>query len=405
VIEPTERAPSWALRFRAYGQRRFKTLGRPEDGWDRERAEAELRHVLADVERGIWTAQTNAQPQEPTEVPSFHEFASDWLAARRPELRPRTVADYEWALSHHLLPFFAPMRLDEIGIADVDRYKAAQAARGRLAAAQVNKTLKRLAQVLEVAVDYGYLPRNPAASKGGRRRLKEPKPRRSWVEPEQLLALLEAAPSGHRPVLATLAGGGLRVGEACALEWRDVNLATGTLIVRDAKTDAGTDRQVDLPLGLADELRTWKAQSPRVGRDDPVFVSGARNGTVARQTPSNIGRRLKTAIRRANEALERAGIEPVSERVTPHSLRRTYASLRASAGDDPAYIAEQLGHEDPTFTIRVYAKATKRRQRLSGTYLEAFDAALQWAGMGREADQGDRRGGLESLGASQETAV
>jgi integrase len=260
VIEPTERAPSWALRFRAYGQRRFKTLGRPEDGWDRERAEAELRHVLADVERGIWTAQTNAQPQEPTEVPSFHEFASDWLAARRPELRPRTVADYEWALSLHLLPFFAPMRLDEIGIADVDRYKAAQAARGRLAAAQVNKTLKRLAQVLEVAVDYGYLPRNPAASKGGRRRLKEPKPRRSWVEPEQLLALLEAAPSGHRPVLATLAGGGLRVGEACALEWRDVNLATGTLIVRDAKTDAGTDRQVDLPLGLADELRTWKAQ-------------------------------------------------------------------------------------------------------------------------------------------------
>lgn len=45
-------------------------------------------------------------------------------------------------------------------------------------------------------------------------------------------------------------------------------------------------------------------------------------------------------------------IEPISERVTPHSLRRNYASIRAAAGDHPVYIAEQLGHEDPGFTFR-----------------------------------------------------
>jgi hypothetical protein len=49
VVKPTDRAPSWGLRFRAYGTRRFVTLGRPEDGWSREKAQAELRHVLADV--------------------------------------------------------------------------------------------------------------------------------------------------------------------------------------------------------------------------------------------------------------------------------------------------------------------------------------------------------------------
>src|SRR5205823_1592091 len=101
------------------------------------------------------------------------------------------------------------------------------------------------------------------------------------------------------------------------------------------------------------------------GPDDPVFLARGRNGRRGRQTPENVARRLKTAIRRANVALTEAGIEPISERVTPHSLRRTYASLRAAAGDDPVYIAEQLGHEDPTFTIRVYAKAAKRHQRLS----------------------------------------
>ena len=69
----------------------------------------------------------------------------------------------------------------------------------------------------------------------------------------------------------------------------------------------------------------------------------------------------------------------MSERVTPHSLRRTYASLRAAARDHPVYIAEQLGHEDPGFTFRVYQRAVKRRDRLAGAHLEAFDRALDWA--------------------------
>lgn len=46
VIEPTG-GRAWALRFRAYGKRRYLTLGSANDGWTRQRVEAELRHVLA----------------------------------------------------------------------------------------------------------------------------------------------------------------------------------------------------------------------------------------------------------------------------------------------------------------------------------------------------------------------
>ena len=45
-----------------------------------------------------------------------------------------------------------------------------------------------------------------------------PKVQRSWVEPVQLLALIKAADEFHRPILATLAGAGLPVGEAVALD-------------------------------------------------------------------------------------------------------------------------------------------------------------------------------------------
>jgi integrase len=376
IIEP-KGGRGWAIRFRAYGKRRSVTLGTSEEGWTREKVEERLRHVLADVERGIWQPYEAASEPVDGEAPTFHEFASEWLAARKPELRPRTVKDYEWALSYHLLPFFKSHRLPQITAVEVDRYKVMKTRQGKLGPSQINKSLKRLSQILDLAVDYGHIPSNPAVSRGGRRRVKESTPMRAWVEPEQLLALLDAAPRGHRPILATLAGAGLRVGELCALDWRDLDLGTGTLVVRESKTTAGR-REVDLPSGLRDELWTLAATSERIEPDDPVFVG--RLGT--RQKPDNVGRRLKSAIVKANVELDRLGIAPISERVSPHSLRRTYASLRFACSDDPVYVAEQGGWADPIFPMRVYARAVRRRDRLSGTHLIAFDAALNWAAMG-----------------------
>jgi len=115
---------------------------------------------------------------------------------------------------------------------------------------------------------------------------------------------------------------------------------------------AGTGREVDLPGGLIEALSEWKARTPRSKSNHPVFVS--RSGR--RQMVTNVDHGLKTAIRHANEQLVKDGIEPISERVTPHALRRTYASLRAALRDDPVYIAEQLGPR----TRRSPSACTKR---------------------------------------------
>jgi Phage integrase, N-terminal SAM-like domain len=121
-----------ALRFRAYGDRQYVRLGLAADGWSRERAERELRHVLADVERGIWVPAVEAPPIAPAD-PGFHAFASEWLAARRGELRDTTIADYSWQLSNHLLPFFHRHRLSQITVAEVDRYREHKVREGALA--------------------------------------------------------------------------------------------------------------------------------------------------------------------------------------------------------------------------------------------------------------------------------
>lgn len=46
------------------------------------------------------------------------------------------------------------------------------------------------------------------------------------------------------------------------------------------------------------------------------------------------------------------------------------------------YVAAQLGHTEPGFSMKVYASAVRRRERLIGAALREFDAALDWAAMG-----------------------
>ncbi len=74
-VIPPKHGRAWAIRFRAYGKRRYLTLGTTAEGWSRPRAEAELRHILADVERGLWKPHERVVVDAPAEIPTFHEFA------------------------------------------------------------------------------------------------------------------------------------------------------------------------------------------------------------------------------------------------------------------------------------------------------------------------------------------
>ena len=120
------------------------------EGTSRRAAEAELANTLADVRRGTWKPHEPEQVEAPREEPTFHKFASEWWAAKRLELRPNTIAAYEWEITHHLLPFFAKHRLSQVTVEDIDRYKAAKVrereAGRRLSNETINKTITRLAQ-------------------------------------------------------------------------------------------------------------------------------------------------------------------------------------------------------------------------------------------------------------------
>jgi integrase len=208
-----------------------------------------------------------------------------------------------------------------------------------LSNASINKTLDVLSAVLEQAVEYRHLSRNPA--KGKRRRLPVNRPSRSWLDrADHIAALLDAAGEldqralarhGQRRVLlATLAFAGLRIGELLALKWRDVELARGTITVRDSKTAAGV-RQVYILPALRDELVAYRARLGTVAPRPLVFGTS----TGGRQSETNVRRRvLGRAVEIANARLEEDG-EPLPKLTPTRCVVRSRRSSSRSVRTPP----------------------------------------------------------------------
>jgi integrase len=417
----TAKGITWALRFQAYGKRHYLTLGSQRDGWSRERAEEELRSVLADVGREIWIPPTRAvrpiaMEAGRSEETDFHRFASDWLASRKGEIGERSLAYYRWALQYHLLPYFADWGLREIDVDAVDgyrRFKVLQSEKRRaapgpirpkpgrhgsspraLSAATINKTIEVLQGVLSLALEYGHIERNPAV--GRRRRLKLPPTAPVYLDTiEQIEALFEGArrlDAGRTsklhdrlPLVGVLLLAGLRVGEVCGLRWRDLDLANARLRVARSKTQAGLRQVTLLPL-LRDQLDAHRVVVGETDPDDHIFPNGSGR---ARDKDNLRNRVLDPVLVETDKILISRGHPPLPGRITPHKLRHTFASILMACGEDPTSVMAQLGHTDPRFTLRVYAHRLSRgagqRRRLKALVYGSGggqEQTIGWRGLG-----------------------
>ena len=105
--------------------------------------------------------------------------------------------------------------------------------------------------------------------------------------------------------------------------------------------------------------------------------------TGGRLNASNVRNRLlRETVKRVNEKREKNGRMLLPDKVTPHTLRRTFASLALAAGRDPRWVMGQLGHTDARLTLNVYAQVMQRQR---------VDEALIWQLM-RFPDERETKG-------------
>ena len=122
----------------------------------------------------------------------------------------------------------------------------------------------------------------------------------------------------HRAMVMLACGAGLRVSEVCRLETRDIDAKRMLLHIRDGK--GGRDRYVMLSTVLLRTLRAYAKES-RI-RGSHLFPSPAESRDVL--TRVALHKVVKSAARRAG----------IAKRVTPHTLRHSFATHSLEAGMD-----------------------------------------------------------------------
>jgi integrase len=210
-----------------------------------------------------------------------------------------------------------------------------------------------LSAMLAQAVDDGHIQSNPCRGIRLPRRTDHETPEHRYLDHDEFSRLLACVPEHYRPLILTLAGTGIRWGEAEALTVGDVDLDGATPEVRITKAakwcESGRPREVGptntrrsrrtvvLPVQVADALRT--------------LLDGRSSSDRLFLTPRGDHLRHSQIYYQWKRACDRAGLVP---RPRIHDLRHSHVAWLVAANIPLPVIQARLGHESISTTIDTY---------------------------------------------------
>jgi integrase len=304
----------------------------------------------------------DAEAQAERLGPTLHNYALIWVSRHnglgRDSVRDHTRVEYERLLATFALRYFSSeVRLDEIdrkALRGFVTWLTAQTGRrGRLCDRSVRNAVTPLRVCLEHAASKGLL--SPDVVKGGLMMLPSRRGGAPWHYEEgrfltrtELAQLMAEIPQSWQPFFSLLASTGLRVSEAIALRWRDVDLAPEGSRLRVRRSivrgvlGAPKSRYGARSIPVGEDLsRQLLELRSRAGRDED-FIFHSRTGRPL--SPDSVRSRVLIP------AIERAGIR----RVGFHAFRHTCASLLIERGVSPLRLQRWMGHHSAAYTLDVY---------------------------------------------------
>jgi integrase len=256
---------------------------------------------------------------------TFEAWGARYLASRI-DLAENTKKMYGSHL-HKLGVTFGDRDPQAITAADVAEWVAAQAKERKPG------TVAQYLDVFKVLMDYIGIEPNPARDA----RVKLPKRVSEEANPpsdEHFLAILEALHERWRLFFITIEQGALRIGEAAALRWSDVDVAGLRLRLPRSATKTRTSRWIYLPQWLMDALEDTCPLEDRVP-DRRVFQG--------------------LHVSAARQAMTRACRNATIPHYSPHDLRHRRLTIWHQAGVPARELAERAGHSRASMTLDVYS--------------------------------------------------
>lgn len=372
------------------------------EGWSERVVQRELSKVSAEFERQVKEGnvlshaeqrkideeRAAAEAAEQAKKQTVEAFSKTFLKRVALERSENTRQNYECLINKHVIPAFGKLLVQDVTSAEIDALMTDMLAKGyKLSTRQrtwtvlnlLFKAAKRQRLIRYSPMDDldGERPTATKAEKAAAERKKD-----SFLDANEVGSLLEAIDGEDlkwRCYVYLLALTGVRRGEACGLEWKDIDFANQEIRVSKSlnytakkgvyvsDTKSGKTRIISLKSDDpgATEIYTKFFQMLKDLKKDQqknkvvtLNAEKARNW-VFRQDSSTDPMHPTSPTRFFKVFGDRYGIENFH----PHLLRHSFVSIAIAEGQDVVAVSRTAGHADARITLQVYAHANTESVR------------------------------------------
>ena len=378
-----ERSGKLIADFRYMGIRCRETTNLEDNAYNRRILKKRLEQLEAEITLGTFEYEKyfpksnrveefkekrSQQIAVQTKVPLFKEFTELWFKQKQIEWRDSYQQKVSIVIKNYLIPAFGNQVLSKIKKSDLLNFRAslAKVTHGKdqtsLKASRINQIMTPLRMILNDAAER-YEFESPYKNINN---LKESKIEVTPFSLEEVHKILTTVREDFRPYYTIRFFTGMRTSEIDGLQWKNIDLQRREIHIREALVNGvlggtktyGSDRTIQ----MNDRVYQAFLQQKSLNNGKSEFVFCNRDGgpldyrLVNKRVWHPILRFLGLKSRRA------------------YQTRHTAATLWLSAGENPEWIARQLGHSTTEMLFRVYSRYIPNVTRRDGS---AFEAMLE----------------------------
>tara|TARA_R100001129_G_scaffold7775_4_gene5705 strand:+ start:4954 stop:6102 length:1149 start_codon:yes stop_codon:yes gene_type:complete len=359
--------------FRYKGQRCREQTVLPDTKANRKKVEKLLERIEAEITLGVFD-YAKYFPNSPRaekfakldmgqgDTPLFAAFASTWFDEMLIQWRKSHQSKIRMTLDNYLIPRFGEEEVGRITKANILEFRASLAKvttrnQKPLSASRINHIMYALRMILDEAANrYNF-----SSPYQGIKSLKIP---RSSVEPfslEEVQLILNNVRPDFRNYYTVRFFTGMRTGEIDGLQWDAVDFERRQIAIKRSLVMGEIEQtKNDSSYRIIDmndlTFKALKEQQKVTGESDFVFCT--RSGTPL--SHNNVTKRVWYPLLRYLGLPKR----------TPYQTRHTAATLWLASGENPEWIARQMGHTTTEMLFRVYSRYVPNLTRQDGSAFE-----------------------------------
>lgn len=313
--------------------------------------ERELRET---IKNGLYTQNRNL---------TLDKYYKEWKNARKGIIKGNTALGNESRYRNHIKPVLGHRKLSEIEKREIVNLQ--QSLKEKFEPSTVNAIIVQLKTILNDAVAEEILSKSPAT---GIKLLKVEKKatesyHRALTEEEQKLFMKEAKKEWLYELLALLLCTGMRIGEATALTWNDIDYKNN--VIHITKTISRTEKGEytigtpksnssirDIPMTQTIKEILWEQKQKqdmvhgKIVKISGVVFENLYGGMVFN---ASVNTAIANTLKRINKEKE------IIPHFSAHALRDTFATRYIEQGGSPQVLKTILGHSSLAITMDLYS--------------------------------------------------